>query len=108
MSPYIGIGIREIKIKNSPENIIKTVANHFDVPVKYLKCKSRKHEYLNPRFIAMYFLRKKTELSLSEISAMFGNRHHTTVMHALKTVDDLLFSDKGFKEKVSELNFILK
>lgn len=64
-----------------------------------LKHKCRKREIVEPRFVAVYLIRYKTDLTLIKIAGMFGYLHHEGVIHACKSVDNLLNYDKKFKNK---------
>ena len=78
------------KKKNvSPKKIMEVVADFYNVTVEDLTRKSRKKEYVNPRQIAMYVIRKELETSLPMIGELFGGRDHTTVIHAVDKVQNL-------------------
>jgi len=78
------------KKKNvSPKKIMEIVADFYNVTVEDLTKKSRKKEYVNPRQIAMYVIRKELETSLPMIGELFGGRDHTTVIHAVDKVQNL-------------------
>jgi chromosomal replication initiator protein len=61
-----------------------------------------------PRQVAMYLAKQLTSRSLPEIGRRFGNRDHTTVMHAVKTVSDLMARDAGFAEDVELMRRMLE
>ncbi|RMG27829.1 MAG: chromosomal replication initiator protein DnaA [Bacteroidetes bacterium] len=90
---------REITI-NSIQQI---VGEHFDIEVEQLKAKTRKRDIVQARQIAMYFAKEMTRLSLKSIGSHFGGRDHSTVIHALQTVNDLIATDKYFKQNVQEI-----
>ncbi len=91
---------REITI----ENIQKTVCNYFDLPLDKLKSKSRKRETVQARQLAMYFSKMYTKSSLAVIGNKCGNKDHATVLHACKTVKNLVDTDKQFKKYVEEID----
>ena len=68
---------------------MEVVADFYNVTVEDLTRKSRKKEYVNPRQIAMYVIRKELETSLPMIGELFGGRDHTTVIHAVDKVQNL-------------------
>ncbi|MDX2286715.1 MAG: chromosomal replication initiator protein DnaA [Bacteroidia bacterium] len=90
---------REITI----ESIQKIVGEHFSVGVELMKDKSRKRDIVQARQIAMFFAKEMTRHSLKSIGLHFGGRDHTTVIHALQTVSDLIATDKYFKQSVMEI-----
>ena len=55
----------------------------------------------------MYFSKKLTKSSLANIGSQIGDRDHATVLHACKTVDNLIATDKQFKKFVDDLNLKL-
>lgn len=92
------------------EKIIRIVANHFQLDVEDIKTQSRKREVLLPRQIAMYFCKEYTAVSLRGIGSRFGDKHHATVLHSYKTINNLIDTDKrvrllvaDIREKVSKL-----
>jgi len=66
----------------SVDGIVRTVADHFGVPVKDLMGKRRSKSIAHPRQICMFLARRLTSHSLEEIGGYFGGRDHTTVMYA--------------------------
>jgi len=90
---------REITI----ESIQKIVGEHFSVEVELMKAKTRKRQIVQARQIAMFFAKELTRHSLKSIGLHFGGRDHSTVIHALQTVNDLIATDKYFKQSVTEI-----
>jgi chromosomal replication initiator protein len=90
---------RELSI----ESIAATVAEYFHLKPEILKEKSRKREIVQARQIAMYFAKEMTKSSLKTIGLYFGGRDHSTVIHAIGTVNDLYDTDKEFRRYVEEL-----
>ena len=68
-----------------------------------LKSKTRKRQVVQARQIAMYFAKNMTKSSLSNIGAHCGGKDHATVLHACRTVNNLIETDKKFKASVLEL-----
>jgi chromosomal replication initiator protein len=60
-----------------------------------------------PRQIAMYLTKKLTTRSLPEIGRKFANRDHTTVIHAVKTIDKLLKNDEKMRNNIEEIKSII-
>ncbi|RMG78078.1 MAG: chromosomal replication initiator protein DnaA [Bacteroidetes bacterium] len=85
------------------EFIQKLVADHFDVPVDKLAGKTRKRHIVIARQLSMYLAKNLTDKSLKSIGENFGGRDHSTVIYSCRTVQDLMETDKVFKDTVSEL-----
>ena len=92
----------------SIENIQKTVADFYRIKVIDLLSKKRTRIIARPRQIAMCLARELTQLSLPEIGSAFGNRDHTTVMYACKTVESLRNLDSAFNADFNLLNQTLR
>jgi chromosomal replication initiator protein len=95
--------IEEVEAEVNLDFIQKTVAAYFGVTVELLKDKTRKKEVVTARQVAMYFAKHHTSHTLKTIGFHFGGRDHTTVMHSVQTVSDLVDSDRKFREQVEEL-----
>jgi chromosomal replication initiator protein len=100
--------IREIQADVSVDFIQKTVAEYFKVDVEAMKGKAKKREIVIPRQVAMYFCKRYTQLTLALIGENFGGRDHSTVIHALESVEDMMKTDAHFKASVEELGRKLK
>jgi chromosomal replication initiator protein len=90
---------REVSI----DYIQKVVCDYFDLPIELMKSKTRKREIVQARQIAMYFSKKLTKSSLATIGMHCGGKDHATVLHACKTVNNLLDTDKRFRQYISEI-----
>ena len=95
--------IEEVEAEVNLDFIQKTVAAYFKISVELLKDKTRKKEVVTARQVAMYFAKHHTAHTLKTIGFHFGGRDHTTVMHSVQTVSDLVDSDKKFRDQVDEL-----
>lgn len=84
----------------SAKKIIEIVADFYNVLPEDLLKQSRKKEYVNPRQIAMYIIRKELETSLPSIGELFGGRDHTTVIHAIDKIDRLMKEKNSLKQEV--------
>ena len=93
------IGIYEIQ---------KTVADYYDIKVSDLKSDSRRVVIIRPRQIAMKLARELTTESLAAIGKAFGNRDHTTVLHANKRIDKLLKEQPPLKSDFRTLESMLR
>lgn len=87
----------------SIDYIQKVVCDYFDLPLETLKSKTRKREVVQARQLAMYFSKSLTKSSLSNIGMHCGGKDHATVLHACRTVNNLIETDKKFKAQVAEL-----
>ena len=76
------------------------VAEHFLIPVAEMKSQRRGADIARPRQVAMYLCRKLTPISMPEIGRRFGNRDHSTVIHAIKRIEALCEADPDFAAEV--------
>jgi chromosomal replication initiator protein len=93
-------------IENKPltiEEIVDKVCEHYHVDPSVLHSKSRKREIVQVRQIAMFLVKKHTDISTSKIGHFIGNRDHATVLHACKIVKDLVEVDKDAKAEIEEI-----
>lgn len=84
------------------------VCDFYGVSLDNLLSETRKREIVQARQVAMYFAKLKTKDSLSTIGTTIGKRNHATVLHACKTVQDLIDTDKSFRASIEELDRMLK
>lgn len=94
--------------KATIEEIQKRVAEHYNIKVSEMHSARRSRAVARPRQVAMYLSKQLTARSLPEIGRKFGGRDHTTVMHAVKKVDELRQSDHSFAEDVELLRRMLE
>jgi len=87
----------------SPDNIIKAVAEHYQLKISDLRSDRRFKLVAVPRQIAMYLIRKITTCSFPEIGHMFGGRDHTTVMYAVRKIEKKLTDDVLLRNSVDTL-----
>lgn len=90
------------------ENIIQIVQSTFGIDNKTFNSKTRKREVVFARQAAMHLCKKYTTQSVSRIGTIVGGRDHATVLHAIKSVDDLLETDSDFREKYESVEAQLK
>lgn len=90
------------------EEIQKRVSQHFNIRVSDMHSARRARSVARPRQVAMYLAKQLTSRSLPEIGRKFGGRDHTTVMHAVKKVDELRERDSSFAEDVELLRRMLE
>jgi len=72
--------------KPAAAEIVKVVARHYDLKVSEMKSKSNSRQIVIPRQVAMYLCKKLTDLSYPEIGKLFNDKHHSTVMYSVETV----------------------
>jgi len=92
----------------SVENIQKTVAEFYKIKVADLHSKRRSRNIARPRQMAMALAKELTEMSLPEIGDAFGNRDHTTVLHACRTIATLRSKDVDLNRDFHVLEQSLK
>ena len=90
------------------EEIKKKVAEHYSLKTADLESPNRSRSIVRPRQIAMYLGRLLTPRSYPEIGRRFGNRDHTTVMHAVETIQRLTSMDSAFAEEVEQLRLSIR
>ncbi len=84
----------------APRDIILGVAKGYNVSVRDLKGNRRLKEFVEPRQVCMYLLRKELGLPLEQVAKELNRQDHTTVLHAIERVEDRMEQDEIFKEKV--------
>lgn len=114
---YVGLNIpfRSQVIKSFYKNqedtakaIIKIVCKHFGIDTKEIMNQSRKHELVICRQISILFIKDKTTLTLKAIGSLFDGRDHSTVVHSLNTVQDLIDTDRRFAATVVAIGKLLE
>ena len=85
------------------DHIQQIIADYFNLDIESLQSKTRKRNVVQARQLAMFFSKKYTKNSLSTIGSQIGQRDHATVLHACKTVENLIETDRAFKKYVSDL-----
>ena len=88
--------------------IQKVVCDYFNLQAEAITSKTRKREIVQARQIAMYFAKNMTKLSLATIGSQIGGKDHATVLHACKTVNNLIDTDRQFKGYIEEIEKKLK
>jgi len=85
----------------SIRKIAESVAEFYNISMDELLKQSRKKEYVKPRQIAMYLIRKELETSFPSIGDFFGGRDHTTVMHAVEKIEIMTNQTDSFKQEIN-------
>lgn len=91
---------RTIRKKITSQDVIKTVCSFYNLKQSHLKGKSRKSQIALPRQVAMYLLRKELDMNLEEVAFKVNRKDHTTVIHAVDKITEMLIKDASFKEEV--------
>ena len=92
----------------SVEGIQKTVAEYFKIKISDMHSKKRSRNVARPRQVAMALAKDLTQMSLPEIGEAFGNRDHTTVLHACRTIASLRKHDTALNRDYVVLEQVLK
>jgi chromosomal replication initiator protein len=92
----------------SVDGIQKTVAEYFKIKVSDMHSKRRNRNVARPRQVAMALAKDLTQMSLPEIGEAFGNRDHTTVLHACRTISALRKQDSSLNRDYLVLEQVLK
>ena len=85
----------------TPEQIQKHVADYYQLKVADLKSKNNAKSIAMPRQVAMYLCKMLTHQSLPEIGKQFGGKHHSTVIHSIRKVEDLRKKDGDFNSLIA-------
>ena len=86
--------------KTSPQSILKSVAEFYNISSSDLIKRSRKKEIVKPRQVAMFLLREETKLSFPEIGQKLGGRDHSTVIHACEKIKSESSIDEPLKQEL--------
>jgi len=85
------------------ESIQNLVASHFNLNIQELLSPRRSRSLARPRQIAMYLAKQYTTNSLPDIGRKFSNRDHTTVIHAVKKINELIKNDNEIRDNIIEI-----
>lgn len=88
--------------------IMAQTASYFDVTIEDLRSPTRTRSLIQPRHMAMYLCKEMTDLSLPKIAELFDRRDHTTVMHAVKKINQKMSEDQSVFSQLSELTARIK
>jgi len=99
LKDFINSNIKSVNV----ESIQNLVAAHFNLNIHELLSPRRTRILARPRQIAMYLAKQHTTNSLPDIGRKFSNRDHTTVIHAVKKIDELIKKDNEIKQSVIEI-----
>jgi len=94
--------------KVTVEEIQRKVSEHYNIRLSDMIGPKRVRSYARPRQIAMYLAKQMTSRSLPEIGRRFGGRDHTTVMHGVKRVEELMTLDSQIADDIELLRRALE
>lgn len=86
------------------EVVMRAVAERYSLQPSQLKQKTNAHEISRPRQVAMYLCKDLTGASLPEIGRHFGGKHHTTVLHSIRKVEELRQSDPDLNKLIHSIS----
>ncbi|HEX6143528.1 MAG TPA: chromosomal replication initiator protein DnaA [Geminicoccaceae bacterium] len=90
------------------EDIQRRVAEHFQIKISDMQSSRRARAVARPRQVAMYLAKQLTPRSLPEIGRKFGGRDHTTVIHAVRKIEELRAQDPQLNDDIEMLRRLLK
>ncbi|MDY0296481.1 MAG: chromosomal replication initiator protein DnaA [Acidobacteriota bacterium] len=102
LKPIISLARKQVTV----ESIQEYVAKRYNIRTEDLKSRNNSPRVAHPRQIAMFVCKRATRHSLAEIGHQFGGKHHTTVLHSIKRVEERMQTDAEFSKNVKAiLNF---
>ena len=103
----LGDILRASSVQLSIDAIQREVARYYNIRQSEMHSKRRARGIVRPRQVAMYLAKDLTNHSYPQIGSRFGGRDHTTVMHAVRKVEDLIAEDKQFADDVGMIRSLL-
>src|SRR5574344_1451070 len=97
------IDFGDSKSKVSAQKILNVVASYYNLSVSQITGKIKTGQIVNARHISIYLIRNLLDVSLKQIGEIFSNRDHTTIMHSIEKVEQMLKDDKETKTVIDEL-----
>ena len=91
----------------SVDHIQRVVADQYSLKPAELKAKDNSRRITEPRQVAMFLCRELTDSSLPEIGRAFGGKHHTTVLHSIRKVEERLGKDPRVRTLMNRLRDII-
>lgn len=95
-------------VENEISKIASIVRNYYQIEPEQFASKSRKREVVQARQIAMYLAKQHTTESLAVIGHKIGRKDHATVLHANRTIKNLIETDKQIRSDIQDIEKILK
>ncbi len=100
--------IKETHVSLGVEQIQQIVCEYFSIPEDLVRARTRKREVVQARQVAMYFAKQFTKHSLKTIGLHFGGRDHSTVIHAIQSIENQVETEIKFREIVEEIRHKLE
>ncbi|MCU0429635.1 MAG: chromosomal replication initiator protein DnaA [Cytophagaceae bacterium] len=95
--------VQNIEAEVGIDYIMKFVSDFFSVSIDQMKDKTRKREIVVARQVSMFLAKEYTNMSLKSIGSHFGGRDHSTVIHAIQSINNLMETDKKFNATMQEV-----
>ncbi len=89
--------------KNKIEQVLQTVAAHYNISVDDMKSKKRKESIAIPRQIAMYICRTIYDEKLTKIGLAFGGKNHSTVLHSIEKIENQIKKDNHLAQEIKKI-----
>lgn len=102
------IDVSDAKSKVSEQKILNAVSNYYNLSVSQITGKLKTSQIALARHISIYLMRQLLDVSLKHIGEVFSNRDHTTIMHSVNKVDEMLKTDKQVQIVITELKRRIK
>lgn len=99
----LGVRVGQPTRRASLDRVIAVVVGHYETSLSQLQGRSRRRSVALPRHVCMYIARKHTGRSLEEIGGHFGGRDHSTVLHAVRSVENALEHDDALRATIEHL-----
>lgn len=103
VSELLNFSDRDLDSTPTIESVAKVTSNFYKIPLVDLQSKSRTKHIAQARHIAMYLSQKRANAKLQEIGNFFGGRDHTSVMHGIKKITDVIKNDKNTSREVLQI-----
>jgi chromosomal replication initiator protein len=91
----------------SVEDVVRKVAQYYEVPEKSIYEKTRKKEVVRPRQVIMYILREEFNVSYPSIGEKLGGRDHTTVIHSCEKVKEEVKTNNALEQEIEHIKGII-
>jgi chromosomal replication initiator protein len=99
LKPILSTNERRLTI----DSVTRAVADRFSLQPSQIKQKTNAHEISRPRQVAMYLAKELTGASLQEIGRAFGGKHHTTVLHSIRKIEELRREDPDLNKTIHSI-----
>ena len=100
--------VKHVENKIDISFVISAVCGYFELSEEEIQSKRRTHNVSQARQIAMYFAKKYTKMTLSDIGKGIGKRNYATVKYSIGAVENLQKTDKSFASDLKKIDLILK